>query len=156
MVDLFERNLKRRRAMTIPQSIEFIVGFGFIVLGLSYLLSTDAWIAEIEHLMQNPQRSGLKVGGTGLAAGVFVLGFHWVWQGPQIVTTILGVLMALKGIAHLLCPAWFSVRMKMIECCIRPALRLGGLLVFALGAYVFYELLTQPSVQDYLCNPFHA
>ena len=140
--------------MTTAQSIEFMVGISFCVLGLSYLLSTNAWAAWIEHLGESPARSALKIGGANLGAGIFVLGFHWIWQGAQMVTTIIGALTAFKGALHLLYPAWFSTKLRLFASSLRPALRLGGLVVFFLGAYILYDLFAQPGVRDYLCGPF--
>ncbi len=140
--------------MTSLQSIEFMTGMILCVIGLSYLKGMKGWMSWIENLAIKPGQSSLVIGAINLVAGVFIIAFHWVWQGTQTIVTILGLLMTLKGVVHLLYPFWLTAKLNIILPHSKNILAISGLVTIVVGAFILHDLFLQPGVRDYWLKPF--
>lgn len=127
--------------MTTAQSVELMAGLTFLVFGLSYLLNTHIWVDWFKGLAEKPYQSAVLVGMGHFVAGAFILSFHWVWYGVQIIVTILGLIMTFEGLVYLLYPRWLIFIFKLVEPYISSIVRISGLVVAGLAVVILFSLV---------------
>ncbi len=129
--------------MTIEQSVELMIAISLLLVGLSYMFQPEHWIDWLHEIRRGGSRSSLSFGLINAAFGGFVVGFHFVWQGLPLLTTIIGVIAILKAATYLLYPSYLERKITMLMPKIQLWLKLSGLLIILLSAVIFYGLKAQ-------------
>jgi uncharacterized membrane protein HdeD (DUF308 family) len=90
----------------MDQAIEFMVGASLFVLALSLLFRTKVWISWLHQIEHKGRYFSLILGSVNVVLGSVILGFHWIWNGLQLLTTFIGAVLLLKGAIYMLFPQW--------------------------------------------------
>lgn len=118
---------------SLRSGIETGIALLLLALGLSYLLRTSAWIGFLRDLAGEPWRLFPLALGL-VAAGAFIVATYDDWSTRTgIFITALGWLMLLEGSAFLLWPRLAALTDKLSTAFLSRYLRLGGLLLVAVG-----------------------
>jgi len=113
--------------------VPVLVALTLAVLGLSYLLQTDRWLAFTRSAMDAPQHffpAALVMVATGAAIGCGYDNWNGTWT---IFVTLLGWLLALEGAVLLVAPGLIQKFRFLSDRFLRLYLRFGGLVLIVLG-----------------------
>jgi hypothetical protein len=83
----------------MEQAIQFTLGVSYLVIGVSCLVHTDAWIAWMDIIREDGRRSAIVMGTIALMVSAFIVGAHPIWSGLPLLVTIIGVLGMIGGYA---------------------------------------------------------
>lgn len=107
-----------------------------LILGCSLLFATRSWMALISDISDRPHRLLIP----GLAAmmyGLIVVFKHNIWiKDWEVVVTIAGWLILVKGLSFLFIPDIVSIHRKFPESMTKMALRVGGSALLLLSIMV--------------------
>ena len=111
-----------------------------LVLGCSMLFATRAWMALLAEYAENPHR--LLIPGLATAVlGLIVVFNHNIWTGGwEVVITVAGWLILLKGLALLLGPDLVKVQSRFSQKFTKMAMRVGGVIVILLSLMLLLTL----------------
>jgi uncharacterized protein YjeT (DUF2065 family) len=84
--------------------IERLAALAFIVTGLSHVAAPRAWTRFFINMRQQGEAAGLLNAYLHMPLGLLIVSFHWVWNGPGLLVTLVGWALTLKGILYFLWP----------------------------------------------------
>ena len=125
------------------ETVAGIFSLSLIALGLSYLLSTQAWVNLYGEFAAYPRRfipTALLIFVTGLALAICFNDWTSTW--PIFITSF-GWLMALEAGLLLLRPSMVGGMTRLMGPRLIVYLRLGGLLFLGLGSLLAWEYLLE-------------
>ena len=123
----------------MDQLVTHVVPVVLLLLGLSYLVAADHWIAYAREILEAPHRFLVAALGLATAGLVIVVARNWWHPSLGVVITIFGWLLLLKGAAFLLVPGVMGGKFaRWPEGAMKTAARGGGLLLTILGAVLTY------------------
>lgn len=86
-------------------AVERLAALAFLVNGLSHLLAPRAWVRFFERVEAQGEAAGIWNGLLHLPLGLAIAAFHPVWEGPGLIVTLIGWVLAAKATAQLCSPA---------------------------------------------------
>ena len=84
--------------------IERLTALALIITGLSHIFAPRAWARFFIGIRAQGEVGGFLNGYVHMPLGLLILAFHPVWQGPQLLVTLIGCGLTLKGLLHFLWP----------------------------------------------------
>jgi uncharacterized protein YjeT (DUF2065 family) len=123
----------------MEQSIEFMTGVCFTILGLSLFLRTTEWSEWASHLKARGAKASIVIGMVNLLLGSFILAFHWVWEGLAMIVTVFGVLFIFRSIVLLMFPNVFPYMLARMTSYFKCLFKVAGAVVFILGSVLLYD-----------------
>jgi len=88
----------------MQQAIQVFAAISFLVIGLSHLIQPKAWVAFFQALAARGTTGVFLEGFILLNFGAIIVAFHNVWDGPELVLTLIGWSQVLKGAGRFLAP----------------------------------------------------
>ena len=89
---------------SMQQATQVFAAISFLVIGLSHLGQPRAWVAFFQALAARGAPGVFAEGFIVLNFGAFIVAFHNVWHGPEMVLTLIGWAQVLKGIVRFVAP----------------------------------------------------
>ena len=122
----------------MEEAIQLFAAIGFLVIGLSHLIQPRAWVAFFQSLAARGAPGAFMEGFLLLTFGSFIVAFHNVWRGPEVVLTLIGWSQVLKGIVRFVAPevALGVMRRATPETAWR--FQAGGVFALALSAFLWW------------------
>jgi uncharacterized protein YjeT (DUF2065 family) len=84
--------------------IERLAALAFLVNGLSQLAAPGAWARLFIAMRERGDIGGLLNAYLHFPIGIMILAFHWVWNGPGLIVTLIGCALTFKGVLYLTWP----------------------------------------------------
>jgi uncharacterized protein YjeT (DUF2065 family) len=84
--------------------IERLTALAFIITGLSHLAAPRAWIRFFVNMRERGEAGGILNAYLHIPLGLLIVAFHWVWTWPEIVVTLIGCALTLKGALYFVWP----------------------------------------------------
>ena len=97
--------------MTAGLGVERLAALVLLLTCLSHITAPGAWRLLFERIAWS-EAPGLATAAIHLPLGLLLVAFHNVWSGPQLIFTLIGWALTLKGALHLLFP---QVAMKSLK-----------------------------------------
>lgn len=85
--------------------IERLTALAFLVTGLSHIAAPRAWARFFIAMRERGEPAGLLNAYLHIPLGLLILAFHWVWRWPELVVTLIGCGLTLKGLLYFLWPS---------------------------------------------------
>jgi uncharacterized protein YjeT (DUF2065 family) len=85
--------------------IERLTALAFLITGLSHIAAPRAWARFFIAMRERGEPAGLLNAYLHIPLGLLILAFHWVWRWPELLVTLIGCGLTLKGILYFLWPA---------------------------------------------------
>lgn len=116
---------------------EWVLGWFYIVLGVSVFLQTKLWIEYARVLYSQPYMM-LAQGFITLLLGLVIIVLHPQWvMAPSVITTVIGWLACIKGVM-LLCFPRAMIRFFPLRLFGDKFLRVESIIIIVLGAVIVY------------------
>src|SRR3989338_7478021 len=90
--------------MNIVQSIEILTALSFLITGLSHLFQPKIWVSFFISIRENGKIAGFINSFIQLPLGLLIVSFHNIWTVPEILVTLIGWSLTLKGKLYFLLP----------------------------------------------------
>jgi len=113
--------------------IERLTALAFLVTGLSHIAAPRAWARLFIAMRERGEAAGLLNAYLHIPLGLLILAFHWVWRWPELLVTLIGCGLTLKGIFYFLWPALALRSMAPISEETAWRFRIAGLGALAIG-----------------------
>ena len=85
-------------------AVERLTALAFIITGLSHMAAPRAWVGFFIDLRDRGEVGGFLNAYVHIPLGVIIVAFHWVWTWPEMVVTLIGCALTLKGTLYFLWP----------------------------------------------------
>lgn len=122
--------------MMTEVAIERLAALSYIIIGLSHLSRPNAWIRFFQHLHSRGEVGAIANGLVHLPLGLLIVVFHNAWQWPQIIVTVLGWALVIKGAGSFLFPQLALKSMSQINESAVTKSKLAGLVAIFLGSVI--------------------
>jgi hypothetical protein len=121
----------------VERKIEIFLAISTYVIGASHLFRSDDWAAAYGRLHDLGRPAAFINGGLHLAAGAAIIAALQTLAWPDIVLTVFGCLLVVKGTVCFLAPDLALKSMR--HGAEHPrGFKFGGLLLIAVGAWASY------------------
>ena len=91
--------------MSVENGIERLAALVLLLTCLSHIAAPRAWHDFFSRVRALDGLAGMVIAAIHLPLGLLIVAFHEVWSWPDVVVTLLGWSLLLKGSLHLLFPA---------------------------------------------------
>lgn len=129
-------------AMSISQAVELLVAINLLVTGLSHLLQPKIWIEFFEFLHKKGNTGNLFNGMLSLGFGSFIVSFHFIWNWPEVLVTIYGLLLTIKGLIYLCFPKMGIKSIGKINSESGNKFRIAGVIMIVFAGWIVFRLST--------------
>lgn len=85
--------------------IERLTALAFLITGLSHIAAPRAWARFFIAMRERGEVGGLLNAYLHIPLGLLIVAFHWVWTWPELLVTLIGCGLTLKGTLYFLWPA---------------------------------------------------
>ena len=125
--------------MSLTQSVQLYVAINLFVIGLSHFAQPKIWIDFFKYLSSKGNAGNVFNAMLSLSLGSFIVSFHFLWEWPEIIITIYGLMQLLKGILYLTFP---SIGLKSISKVNEKSSKFKwvGLIMCLLSAWIIYHV----------------
>jgi hypothetical protein len=89
----------------VEVGVERLAALVLTLTCLSHILVPAAWVRLFAAIRERGDLAGFATAAIHLPLGLMIVAFHEVWQWPEIVVTLIGWALLVKGSLHLLFPA---------------------------------------------------
>lgn len=114
-----------------------------LVIGLSHVAQPRAWV-EFYVWLRGKGHTGVFINGfLCLGVGSFIVTFHNIWSGPEILLTLFGWVQVLKGFMNLVMPNVALWGLNRVTHERSRYFIFGGLLTLALSGVLWYVVLSR-------------
>ena len=120
------------------QATQVFAAIAFLVIGLSHLVQSKAWVAFYQALAARGASGVFLEGFLLLNLGAIIVAFHNVWQGPATVLTLIGWAQVLKGAGRFLAPQVGLRVMQRLNEERAWYFRAGGVLALLLSGFLWW------------------
>ena len=117
-------------------AIERLVALSMAVTGLSHIAAPQAWTDFFAQMRARGAAGGLINAYVNFPLGALILSFHWVWSGPGLLVTLLGLGWTIKGAAYFIRPHLAERGLAAVEGDRAWRLRAAGVVLLGLAAAV--------------------
>ena len=124
----------------MQEVVATVIAWLLLLLGLSYVAQAGHWAELARDALRYPHHYFPMVLMI-LVLGLTVVTLHNVWVADwPLVITVVGWIMVLKSMIYLLLPQVMTVFASWSEASLSLWIRIGGLLLTALGAVLVYRI----------------
>src|SRR5262245_46890602 len=85
-------------------AVENLAAAAFLITGLSHLAQPRLWVRFFIALREQGEIAPFVNGFIHLPLGLLIIAFHQVWTWPQVVVTLIGCSLTLKGALNFVAP----------------------------------------------------
>ena len=124
--------------MNIVQSIEILTALSFLITGFSHLLQPNAWVRFYIYIREKGEIAGFLNSFIHLPLGLIIVAFHNIWTVPEILVTLIGWSLTLKGALYFLFPQLAQKSMSHVSFERAWEFRLAGVFAIALSVVIFW------------------
>lgn len=123
---------------TMEQATQLFAAISFLVIGFSHLGQPRSWVAFYQALAARGAPGVFLEGFLLLNFGAFIVAFHNVWHGPDLVLTLIGWAQVLKGLVRFLAPQ-IALR-AMLRVTLERAwyFQAGGVIALLVSGFLFW------------------
>ncbi len=91
--------------------IERLTALAFIISGLSHIAAPRAWVRFFVNMRAQGEAAGLLNAYVHIPLGLLIVALHPVWSGAEVLVTLIGWSLTIKGTLYFLWPqlATFSL-----------------------------------------------
>jgi hypothetical protein len=122
----------------MEQEIQLFAASSFLVIGISHLVQSRAWVSFYQALAARGTVGAFLEGVGILNFGAIVVAFHNVWEGPAVILTVVGWAHVLKGLGRFVVP---EIGLRVIRR-INPErawyFQVGGAIALAFSAFLWW------------------
>ena len=86
------------------QSIEILTGLSYLIIGISHLLRPQVSVSFFLYLREKGEIAAFLNSFLHIPLGLLIVVFHNVWTWPQLIVTLVGWSLTLKGTLYFLFP----------------------------------------------------
>jgi uncharacterized protein YjeT (DUF2065 family) len=86
-------------------AVENLTCAAFLITGLSHLLQPKIWARFFIAVREQGEMAPFLNGYVHMPLGLIIIAFHNVWTWPQVIVTLVGWSLALKGAVNFLAPS---------------------------------------------------
>lgn len=122
----------------MEQAIQLYAAIVFLVIGISHLAQPKAWVAFFQALAARGATGVFLEGFLLLNFGAIVVAFHNVWDGPEIVLTLVGWAQVLKGLGRFVVPQLGVRVMQRVSPERAWHFQVGGAFALLLSGYLWW------------------
>ncbi len=140
----------------MDQAIELMVGVSIFLLGLSCLLRTGVWASWLRQIEHKGRYFSLILGSFSVMLGSLILGFHWIWSGLPMLTTLVGAAILLKGVIYVLFPNWLHSKLLRLSKNYKTLLRAWAIVLLFISIpilYTWWEVSFRHGINEF-CSTF--
>ncbi len=116
--------------------IERLTALAFLITGLSHIAAPNAWVHFFVHMRAQGEAAGLLNAYVHIPLGLLIVAFHPVWTGPQVLVTLIGWALTLKGTLYFLRPQLATWALAKISVDKAWHFQVAGVFALALGLAV--------------------
>ncbi len=120
----------------MDQAVERLTALAFIVTGLSHIAAPNAWARFFIDMRERGEVGGFLNAYMHIPLGLIIVAFHWVWDWPGIVVTLIGCALTIKGTLYFLWPGLAIRSMTRVSEERVWQFRIAGLLALLLGSWI--------------------
>jgi hypothetical protein len=88
----------------VEEAVQRLTALAFLLFGASHLSAPQAWIRYFQRMHAEGCAGAIMSGCFHAPLGLTILSFHWIWSGPALLVTLLGLLLLLRAGLHLVSP----------------------------------------------------
>src|ERR1044071_8859014 len=85
--------------------IERLAALAFLITGLSHIAAPRAWARFFIEMSERGEGGGFFYAYVHFSLGLLIVAFHWVWRWPELLVTLIGCGLTLKGSLYFLWPS---------------------------------------------------
>ena len=122
----------------MEQATQLFAAISFLVIGLSHLLQSKGWVAFYQALAARGTPGAFLEGFLLLNFGAFIAAFHNVWDGPELVLTLIGWSQVLKGAGRFVAPQVGLRAMQRLTLERAWYFQLGGVFALLLSGFLWW------------------
>ena len=86
------------------RSIEILTGLSYFIIGLSHLVRPRVWVDFFLYLREKGEIAAFLNAFIHIPLGLLIVAFHNVWTWPQLIVTLVGWSLTIKGTLYFLVP----------------------------------------------------
>jgi len=121
--------------------IERLAALAFLITGLSHIAAPRAWARFFIDMRERGEPAGLLNACLHIPLGLLILAFHWVWRWPELLVTLIGCGLTLKGSLYFLWPSLAARSLAHVSEETAWRFRVAGVGALALGALSWWVSL---------------
>ena len=91
--------------MGVENGIERLAALVLLLTCLSHIAVPNAWNDLFSRIRRQGDQAGLAVAAIHLPLGLMIAAFHNLWTWPEVVVTLIGWALVIKGTLHLTVPS---------------------------------------------------
>jgi hypothetical protein len=122
----------------MEQATQLFAAVSFLVIGLSHLGQSKAWVAFYQALAARGTPGVFLEGFLLLTFGAIIVAFHNVWHGPALLLTLIGWSQVLKGAGRFVAPQVGLRVMQRITLERAWYFRIGGVVALLLSGFLWW------------------
>jgi hypothetical protein len=124
----------------MEQGVERLAAMLLLLTCLSHVAAPQAWASLFARIDASGDTAGLYVGAIHLPLGLMLVAFHNLWTWPEVLVTLIGWALLLKGTLHWVVPS--LARRSIAIGSEASRYRWGGLLMLPLALALSWIALT--------------
>jgi hypothetical protein len=128
----------------MERSIEIFAAINFLVMGLSHIVLPKEWARFFIRLRGWGTPGAFVNGFLSLGMGSLIVAFHNVWDGLQVLLTVMGWLYLVKSFLIFAVPGYGLKGLAVVSEEKAGRFRIAGVGLVAVSAILFYALATGP------------
>jgi uncharacterized protein YjeT (DUF2065 family) len=125
----------------MEDAVRILVAVCYIVIGISHLARPRAWAEFFIRLREMGAVGGFVVAFVHFPLGAIIVAFHNVWTWPEVVLTICGWGLVVKGFLYFVSPAHAERSLSRVTMERAWEFRLVSPFAFVLAAFCIYLVL---------------
>lgn len=126
----------------MTEGIEILTALAFLLTGLSHALQPKVWARFFVELGASGDTAGLWNAYLHAPLGLLIVAFHNLWTWPELVVTLIGWALTLKGAVYFCLPQLAPRAMSRISAERAGMYRVAGIFSIAIGAGIGWIALS--------------
>ena len=122
-------------------AVENLAGAAFLITGLSHLLQPKTWVRFFLAVREQGEIAPFLNGYVHMPLGLMIIAFHNLWTWPQVIVTLIGWSLTLKGAVNFLAPSIAAKGLARISIGRAWEFRVAGLVALAIAGAIAWVRL---------------
>ncbi|MGB0523109.1 MAG: hypothetical protein ACPGJS_09120 [Flammeovirgaceae bacterium] len=129
--------------MILIQSIALFTALNLLIIGLSHCLRPKIWVVFFMFLAAKKQVGNVFNALLAVGTGTFICSLHFIWKWPQIIVTLYGLTLVMKGFLFLVFPEMGLASIRKLTMESVNKFRVVGLIMVLLSLIIIYGLMME-------------